>query len=66
MLMYFTMKTEYQKDISTSRFVVVLLTKAKMCKLKCLSVDEWVKMWYVCMHVHMSVYTHIQWNIIQP
>ena len=40
MLMYFTMKTEYQKDISTSRFVVVLLTKAKMCKLKCLSVDE--------------------------
>ena len=64
--MYFTMKTEYQKESSTSRFVAVLLTIAKMCKLKCLSMDEWIKMWYVCMHVHMCVYTYMQWNIIQP
>ena len=42
------MKTLVQKDICTLTFIAALFTIAKMWKqFKCLSMDEWIKMWYI-------------------
>ena len=50
-------KTIIQKDTCTPMFTAALYTIAKTWEQpKCLSTEEWIKMWYIC----------IQWNITQP
>ena len=46
-----------QKDTFTLLFIAALFTIAELWKQpKCPSTDEWIKMWY--MHIHMNTHTH--------
>jgi len=55
-------KTIIQKYTCTSMFIAVLFTIAKTWKHpKCLSTDEWIKMWYI--HT-MECYSVIKKNKI--
>ena len=66
------MKTQIPKNTCKPMFRSALFTVAKMWKQpKCPSTGEWIKKmgWVgVCTHmcVCVCVYTHTQWNIIQP
>ena len=50
------MKILIGKDACTPLFIAALFTIAKIWKQpKCPSIDEWIKMWCVC----------VWWNIVQ-
>jgi len=41
-------------------FIAALFTIAKTWKhLKCLSTEEWIKMWNTYMYIYVYIYTHI-------
>ena len=54
-------KNAFQKCICTVMFIATLLAITKTWKqLKCSLMEEWVKkLWYVCVHVCIYIYTHI-------
>ena len=65
-------KTLIRKYICTPMFIAALFIIAKIWKQpKCPSIDEWIKMWGVCISTHHTThtqthtYTHTQWNITQ-
>ena len=39
-------------------FIPTLLTIAKIQQPKCPPMDEWIKMWGVCLQTHPHTYTH--------
>ena len=57
-------KTLVQKDKSIRRVTVALFITAKLWKQpKCLSIDEWIKMWYIyihiiCVYIYIYIHTH--------
>ena len=57
-------KTIIQKDTCTPVFTVALFTIAKTWKQpKCLSIEDWIKMWYI---YTMEYYSAIEKNEIMP
>ena len=57
-------KTIIQKDTCTAMFIAALFTIARIWKqLKCPSIDEWIKMWYM---YTMEYYSAIKMNEIFP
>ena len=55
------MKTGYKRDICTCKYTAILFTIAKIWRQpKCLSIDEWIKIWNICTTEYYSAIRKIE------